>query len=354
MTEQNHKDRITELVLEGVTRELDKGRSRLVSEGILDSLFAANTTSIISEMLDSVSQFQNDPDKYIAKQYGTEPVLDYTGRTRAAQRHHPAEGLMAAEVIFRVALPLIVEHEGQKPSLGSSGIAAVQALHHAIWRRFPPGAIAYVETILEKLSAANQVSRKQISRELHDRVAHGIVSALQRIELSRSDSDIVEPQSQAILRDAEAILHSVLDDVQEIAGSLRQLVGSSELEQALKKYAEDLHPPLPIVKIRSEGARTRLSAGVKEEAFSIVLEAIRNARRHAQNATLVDVTLIWTTSALRINVVNDGQGFDEDQIRSGGIGMLSMRERAEVIGASLAITSEPYWTKVALSIPLPS
>ena len=80
---------------------------------------------------------------------------------------------------------------------------------------------------------------------------------------------------------------------------------------------------------------------MSEALLRITAEAVRNAVRHGQ-AQRIDVRL--DAVPLALTVQDDGRGFRVDApdgCRPGGFGLVSMRERAEGIGANLVVTSEP-------------
>ena len=73
--------------------------------------------------------------------------------------------------------------------------------------------------------------------------------------------------------------------------------------------------------------------------FRIAQESLTNVRRHAR-ARHVAITLARESGCWALRVQDDGAGFDQDA-KSGGYGLLGMRERARAIGASLSIDSSP-------------
>jgi signal transduction histidine kinase len=231
-------------------------------------------------------------------------------------------------------------------------VAIAQTLHHAVWRRFPPGAIAYVEVLRGRLAGANHESRNSVARELHDRVAHGIAAGIHRIELSSLEGDADGTSQQQHLVDATRILRSALEDVQNIAFDLRQRVGDAFLDDAIRDYVENGAAVTPRIRYISTGTRALLASSVAEEAFTIVLEAIRNARHHAPTASEIVVSTAWETNALVVEVADDGHGFDPHQAPQGSFGIIGMRERAATVGAVVDILSTDAGTRVTLTVPM--
>jgi signal transduction histidine kinase len=89
-----------------------------------------------------------------------------------------------------------------------------------------------------------------------------------------------------------------------------------------------------------EGLQVELPAEVEEALYRIAQEALNNALKHAQPST-VTVTLCLE-DRVELEVADDGAGFDvSDSEGSAGIGLHSMRERAENLGGTLAVHSAP-------------
>ena len=105
-----------------------------------------------------------------------------------------------------------------------------------------------------------------------------------------------------------------------------------------------------------EGAPRDLNPLVRDEAYRIAGEALRNAFRHAR-ARRITVELQYDKRQFRLRVRDDGKGFDEEDIRrqpAGHFGLPGMRERAEDVGGRLEVrTRLDSGTEVELSIPAP-
>ena len=87
------------------------------------------------------------------------------------------------------------------------------------------------------------------------------------------------------------------------------------------------------------------------ELYRIAQEALNNALKHARPSA-VTVTVRAEDKNVVLEVIDDGQGFDSEAVSDkGGLGLVSMRERAEKLGGTLTITSTPgEGTKVRVSI----
>ena len=93
---------------------------------------------------------------------------------------------------------------------------------------------------------------------------------------------------------------------------------------------------------------------MRDEAYRIASEALRNAFRHAQ-ARRITVEIRYGEGQFRLRVRDDGKGIDEETIRrqaAGHFGLHGMRERAEIVGGRLEVWSRlDSGTEIELSIP---
>lgn len=115
-----------------------------------------------------------------------------------------------------------------------------------------------------------------------------------------------------------------------------------DLASRLHRMAERKSTPkLPVV-LETTGTLRPLPPGMEMELLRIAGEAVENALRHA-NASSISVQLHSTQHTLSITIADNGRGFvpaDAETI-SGHYGLRGMRERAEAIGATLAVASAP-------------
>jgi signal transduction histidine kinase len=110
---------------------------------------------------------------------------------------------------------------------------------------------------------------------------------------------------------------------------------------------------------RRAGIQARLTANgnldlpptVEEEVYRVVHEALNNALKHS-GAGFVSVSLLGNGEWFQAEIVDDGRGFDVPSTADGGgVGLASMRERAEALGGSVMVVSAPgKGTKVLLRV----
>jgi signal transduction histidine kinase len=98
----------------------------------------------------------------------------------------------------------------------------------------------------------------------------------------------------------------------------------------------------------------RLAPRTEAELLRIAQEALNNVQRHA-DATFVRVEASVEDGSLVLRVADNGRGFDPEAVGDSVYGLASMRERASLIGASLAVDSRPQdGTRIRVALTLPS
>ena len=216
--------------------------------------------------------------------------------------------------------------------------------------------------LLGKFLAGSEDERKRIAREIHDEINHILLS----VKLNLEDMEISLPSEMTKTREKLKILHAhvgkAFDDLHRLSLNLRP-PGLDELglPQALDWYIQILSKEagLPI-KIEVKGLSQRRAAPVVEtELLRIAQEALSNILKHAK-ASLARVKLTFGRSNLILEVVDDGIGFDVDTVFNAhgtvrNLGLLGMRERAEICGGELSIRSSPRTgTKLTTVVPIGS
>jgi PAS domain S-box-containing protein len=205
--------------------------------------------------------------------------------------------------------------------------------------------------------AAALVERARLARELHDSVSQGLFSMTlhaQAAKLAMIDADVEEggPLGRSI-DELATLTRSALAEMRALIFELRPAALAEEgLVSALRKQAAVLSDRESLV-IAVEGPEEslELTAEVEEHLYRIVSEALNNVVKHA-GAEGATVSVTVQAGGLSVVVRDDGVGFDQDSVGPGRLGLSTMAERAETIGAQLAITSAPgVGTTVAVFLP---
>jgi signal transduction histidine kinase len=205
--------------------------------------------------------------------------------------------------------------------------------------------------LAQKLISTQESTLRHISRELHDefgQVLTAIGSMLGRAgkhapEGSPLREDLKEVQeiAQSTLNNIRTLsqaLHPVLLEEAGLESTLDWYIPTVGRQTGLALHYEKTGQPFPV----------ETSAGV--HIYRVLQEALNNVSRHS-GASDAWVRLSFSTDSLELEVEDHGKGFVAENSQR-GIGLVAMRERAELIGGTLAISPRPQGgTKVRLQIP---
>ncbi len=197
--------------------------------------------------------------------------------------------------------------------------------------------------------------RQWLARELHDSVTQAIYSVTlyaeaARMALEDGNHDVVAED----LRELQGMAREALLEIRLLIFELHPpILENRGLSAALQVRLESVEGRAGLqVKLDVHGER-RLSLRREEDVYRIVLEALNNIVKHA-SARHVTVRLRYSETDVKVEVTDDGRGFDPDNVEhTGGMGLRSMRERAERLDGELEIISAPgKGSRFSLTVPL--
>ena len=204
----------------------------------------------------------------------------------------------------------------------------------------------------DRIIQTQEDERKRLGRELHDGPAQKLAQVVMALEFA---GQLVEAgESERAVEEMAHARETANDATREIRNllfDLRPLVLDAEnggLISALRhftgRFRKGRNGSGPHISLAADYPQ-RLSHNIELTAFAIIQEAVNNALKHA-GAEHVWIDVKETEESLVATVRDDGQGFDPDTVRAeyesrGSWGMLSMSERATLIGATVSIASKP-------------
>ena len=219
--------------------------------------------------------------------------------------------------------------------------------------------LAERERMLEDFAArtvdAQELERRHLAGEIHDGISQRLISLwyhLQAAEAFAIDPAVVNHELGA----AKDLTSAALDEARRAIVGLRpSVLDDLGLGPSLESLAHTVVGPEVDVDI----APCRLPPHVEMALYRIAQEALQNVMKHA-SAERVMLRLSTPNGGVHLVVEDDGRGFRPGQAahtRKGGpsYGLVGMRERAELVGARLTVTSKPgSGTRVAVELPTPS
>jgi two-component system sensor histidine kinase UhpB len=210
-----------------------------------------------------------------------------------------------------------------------------------------------LHALTRRLVQAEELERRRIARELHDRVGQNL-SAL-NINLDIVLRQLEDAQSRRRLEDSLALVDATLQSIENVMADLRPpLLDEYGLGAALAWYAEEYAQRTGIA-VSVDNAHDAARALRPEAAvalFRIAQEALNNSAKHSA-AKRIRVLLEDEEDAIVLSISDDGRGFAAEQAPRGRWGMTTMRERAEAAGGRLSVESSlGNGTTVRATVPL--
>jgi signal transduction histidine kinase/ligand-binding sensor domain-containing protein len=203
--------------------------------------------------------------------------------------------------------------------------------------------------------------RTRIARELHDTLLqsfHGLLLRLQTAaHLLPARPDEAKTTLDSAIEQASQAIAEGRDAVQSLRSST---VITNDLAVAIRTAAEEIAAAetsrtAPVVEVAVEGTPRELHPIVRDEAYRVAVEVLRNAFQHAQ-ANRIEVEIRYDAHQLRLRVRDDGKGMDAQLLngegRAGHFGLPGIRERAQLMGGKVEIWSYVgSGTEVELTVP---
>jgi len=212
-----------------------------------------------------------------------------------------------------------------------------------------------VEELVERSTRRLENERAKLSRELHDDTAQGLTAllAFQVVAASARTS----AQRARALEEARDLTRFTLEGVRRMSLGLGpRILDDAGLVGALRWYVSELlGGVLPEAELDLDETAAKVPPTVALAVYRIAQEALSNVLRHA-DASRVRVCLGNGSGAVVLRITDDGVGFHPDGPRLRGrkhLGLMTMRERARLVGGEVNITSRPgEGTTVEVRVPL--
>ncbi|MDZ7705292.1 MAG: PAS domain-containing protein [Trueperaceae bacterium] len=200
--------------------------------------------------------------------------------------------------------------------------------------------------------------RQHLARELHDSVSQALYGIVLGAHTARAQLDTLGDDTLANTNAVAAPLDYVTNLAQAGIAEMRALIFElrpESLEQegltaALRKQAEALRYRHSLGLELTLGDEPDLPLATKQTLYRIAQEALHNIVKHAR-ARQVSIELRHSPDQTRLVIGDDGVGFDPNGDFPGHLGLVSMRERAEAIGADLQLQSSPgHGTRLSVTL----
>lgn len=228
------------------------------------------------------------------------------------------------------------------------------ALHQARLHRQLVARERAHENFVEQVIEAQEIERRRLAGDIHDGISQRLVTLSYRLDAAvRAIEDPGMAAEQ--LAKARELVDLTLGEARAAISGLRPpVLDDLGLAGGLASLARSIP-----VEIDVDLAEVRLPDHIELALYRIAQECLQNVVKHAR-ADTARLTFTVSGDAARLEIIDDGVGFDTFEHplggdEMGGYGLLSMAERAEIVGGRLNIRSRPgAGTAVTATIPLPS
>ncbi len=214
------------------------------------------------------------------------------------------------------------------------------------------------QALSRRLVELQESERRQLSRELHDRVGQNLTAL--RINLDILQTALASSGSgevRARVDDSAALLESTMDTIENVMSELRPpMLDDHGLAAALDWHASKFSVRTGIaVAVTGSEPAVRPAPQVEIALFRIAQEALNNVAKHAR-ARHVEIALDHANGVCVMSVQDDGIGFDRVEATSDkpkpGLGMVTMRERAQAVGGRFEVQALPgRGTRLTVRVP---
>jgi PAS domain S-box-containing protein len=214
-----------------------------------------------------------------------------------------------------------------------------------------------LRALAARLAEVEETGRERLARELHDQVCQSLTALSLTLTLLQNQM----PRKAAAklrgrLAEAVALVEQIGETMRDVMAELRPpMLDDYGLLSALRWYGTEFSHKTGIsVDVQGQEAVPRLTAPVELALFRIVQEAMANVAKHAR-ATLVVLTEAEHNGTVHLVIADDGVGFDQMQLGQPEgrhlWGLMTMSERAAVVGGLCRIESQPgQGTRVVVEV----
>jgi signal transduction histidine kinase len=214
----------------------------------------------------------------------------------------------------------------------------------------------------QTLVTAREEERHRLRRDLHDGIGPAMAGLTLKMDAAKDlVSSSLETGKMEELEEAVQLLGELKAQTQETVQNIRHIVHTLRppsldvlgLVPALQAHFGQVGTPrnMKIQMITTPQDFPPLSAAVEVAAYHIVLEAVTNVIQHAR-AEICEVSLFLDNGNLKMEIKDNGVGVPKARVH--GIGLDSMRERAEELGGRFELSSAQHGTQVCAEIPVSS
>ncbi len=298
-----------------------------------------------------IAEKSRDKKPFVLENVGKSHLLE--PELRAWMAAHRVKLLLCIPLLFRdKVIGTLTIREARRDHFTPQEIRLAQALAHHVSL-----ALHLIRLADEGQKSAILQERNRVAREMHDTLGQGFTGIL--VQLEAAEDVLAENRRLALghLKRARDLARESLAEARRSVWALRpQSLEGADLVTALRHLAYQMTVGKRIkVDFSLQGAARPLPPETEVHLLRIAQEALTNALKHGR-ASLVSIGLAFNAGGVQLSVQDNGRGFSEPRgTPNGGFGRVSLRERAQQMGAKVTVRSQPgLGTRVVARVPTSS
>jgi two-component system sensor histidine kinase DegS len=207
---------------------------------------------------------------------------------------------------------------------------------------------------IEGIIQAQESERQRLSRQMHDGPAQALSNFILQTEIAMRLLDVDAAQAREELNNLKASAMSTFQKVRNFIFELRpMMLDDLGLAPTIKRYGDTFKEQTGMdVNITLTGQERRMESYIEVMIFRALQELLGNAARHSQ-ATMLKVLVDISDSVVKVNVDDNGKGFNPEILTQGNsLGLNLIRDRVEMLGGSFEMDSViGKGTRVTFTVP---
>lgn len=207
--------------------------------------------------------------------------------------------------------------------------------------------------LLRRLLDVQEREKQHLCNEFHDGLVQYAVGARMLLEGQRTDphAAIDPPVVDTVI---DYLKRGIEDGRRAIRGIRPAILDDCDLSEAIADLVDHFCSGGMEVSCTCDASIGRLPKDLQTAVYRVVQEAINNVRKHS-GTQVARVSLARMAGDLRVEVADDGRGFDPRQVRRRGFGLRGIMERVQLAGGACVVESQPgEGTRLGIRIPLPN
>ena len=221
---------------------------------------------------------------------------------------------------------------------------------------------ARLRQLSRKILDAQENERKLVAQEIHDSISGGLAAIKICLEEKLHKMKGDPPDSTFTLEEIISMMNEAIEETRRISARLRpSMLDDLGLFPTIDWFCREFEKQYPAVRVihQPEIEEDDVAEPFKVVIYRILQEAMNNVAKHSE-ADRVQINLSKTGSELKLSVQDNGRGIDFEKIGNNsdhmsGYGLSNMRDRAEICGGKLEITSKTgEGTIIELALPAES